>query len=211
MSTIRYAVIALKRNEVDAIIEQLKQDGLPVTAKWLDERKDELYGNLNEHWKPFHGKTIDQLLESDPHNYVLSNALIEALDDNATNYRTLRGAGIEIYFIDIFAPYLKRYHTLAQRLDLLLAESGKCCFIVPHGLSEDSLKLLEKNSATWPAVSDAYAQGFFHPVAMRAEDLAYLRHYVQSLARDDAPSVALRQQLEQLLGPARSLPQIKPN
>jgi hypothetical protein len=210
MAKILYAVIALKRTEVDAVIAELKTQRMQGIADWLDKRKDNLYGRRSEDWKPFKGVTVDELLNASSDDYQSSTSLIDAIKPDLSNTYILNRSKIEIYFIDIFALFSPRYKALAGKLDLYMAEGGrKCCLVMPYGLSDDSGFIMTAYSSVWSAVVNAYLEGSLHPIVLRAEDLTHLRNYILTLPRlEDSPAPDNIRQMEQRYGQAAHKPQL---
>lgn len=210
MSMISYAIIALKLNEVDNVVNELRANKMPAIADWLDQRRNDLYGRRSVDWKPFNGQTVDQLLNSQSNDYRSETNLIDALDDRSTNYRILVRSKIEVFFIDIFALFFEKYRILAGRLDLYLADSNrKCCLIMPYGMSDDSNFIIAAYSGLWSAVSEAYLQGSLHPIVLRADDLTHLRNYILTLPRlEDSPNPENLDQMKQRYGQTTQKPQL---
>jgi hypothetical protein len=210
MSRIAYAVIALKRNEVDSVVRELKAKNMNAIAVWLDQRKDTIYGRRSEDWKPFMGQTISQILNPPPFNdYRSETNLIDAIDEEGTNINILVNSKIEVFFVDIFALFFQRYKLLASRLDLYLSETRKCCLVMPYGLTDDSSFIISAYNQVWRAVSSAYLNGVFHPTLLRADDLTHLRNYVLTLPRlEDSPIPDNIKQMSQRFGPALQKPQL---
>lgn len=186
MSYIPYAVIALKLAQVETVVKRLKSEHMNGIADWLDARKDTLYGASIEDWKPFDGHTVDQLLntDEDDETYHSQTQLIDALDEDLTNTRILVRSGIELFFVDVFSLFSDWHKTLASKLDFGLADTNrKCCLIIPNGLSDDSRFVLKTYGNVWESVTQAYLEGFLHPIIFRAEDITHLRNYLITLPR----------------------------
>lgn len=187
MPRISYAVVALKRNQVDVVIRRLRDRRLNATAAWLDAHKDALYGDRTEDWKPFGEQTVPELLNSEEdYVYYSETHLIDALDEELTNTKLLVKSGIEIFFIDVFALFLDWHNKLAAKLDLMIANNDqKCCLVMPQGLSGESTAILASFGAIWGGVAEAYLQGAVHPIVMRPDDLTHLRNYLLALPRSE--------------------------
>ena len=194
MSDLFYAVIALKANEVPGVVAQLKAHKLDPIGDWLDKNYPAYYGNRNEDWKPFKDKTIGQLVNS-TNGYQTQTNLIDGLKSDFSNVSTVRP--IRVYFIDVFALFVDKYKTLAQRVDFSIAESGQCCVLIPNALSPLMQELLlGVYCSVWQEVCNSYRQGNLHRVAMRVDDLENFRNYLLKLFRtDDSPSVVAEQEL----------------
>jgi hypothetical protein len=185
MSYISYAVIALRLHEADLVVSQLREDKKNGIADWLNARKYALYGASAEDWKPFDGKTIRQLLNTDDaETYHSETHLIDALNQNLTNTKILVQSRIEIFFVDVFALFCAWHRRLADKLDLRLADTNrKCCLVMPYGLSDDCSFILGTYGQVWGGVVEAYLQGFLHPIVLRADDVTHLRNYLLKLPR----------------------------
>lgn len=210
MAKILYAVIALKRNEVDAVLAELNSQRMHGIANWLDNRKDDLYGRRSDDWKPFNGKTVDELLNASSNDYQSSTHLIDAIKQDLSNTYILNRSRIEIYFIDIFALFFQRYKALAGKLDMYMAEGGrKGCLVMPYGLSDDSSFIMTAYNSVWSAVANAYLEGALHPIVLRADDLTHLRNYILTLPRlEDSPIPDNINQMNQRYGPPTQKPQL---
>lgn len=184
MSHISYAVIALKRSQVNAVVARLQADGRKSIADWLDARKDALYGPHTEDWRPFGGLTVGELLNPGGEDvYSSETHLIDALNRELSNTAILVRSGIEVFFIDVFALFSDWHRALAGKLDIALSEKGKCCLVMPYGLSTDCEHFFTTYNAVCNGVVGAYVQGFFHPLVLRADDLTHLRNYLLTIPR----------------------------
>lgn len=199
MSKILYAVIALRNDEVDGVVTELRAKGMREIAAWLEARKDSLYGVRSDDWKPFNTQTVGQMLNAGGRDFQSQTNLIGAINTSFSNLDIVLEAGISIYFIDVFALFLERYKDLANRLDARLADSEKCCFILPVGLTDDCERLISACSEPWPTVFNYYSRGIQHRIALRAADLTHLRNYWLRRV-SGGPNPALSSKLAALLG-----------
>jgi hypothetical protein len=118
----------------------------------------------------------DEIYNSETH-------LLEALNPGLTNTGILVNARIEVYFIDVFALYSDWHRALASKLEVALSEKGKCCLVMPYGLSRDCEHFFATYNEVCNGIVQAYTQGFFHPLVLRADDLTHLRHYLLTIPR----------------------------
>lgn len=182
---IRYAVIALKREHVDDVVDQLGVLGMNVVADWLEKEKGDLYGANMEDWKPFNGVSVDSfLLEGAQEEIFYSETpLMDNLKEDFSNTSTLVGAEIELFFLDVFALFSDWHQKLALRLDLSLADRDKkCCLVIPYGLSDVS-PVLTQYRRVWANVVKGYLDGQFCPLVLRSDDLTNLKRFLPRLPR----------------------------
>ena len=194
MSDLFYAVIALKTNEVPAVVAQLTALKLDTIGDWLTRNYAAFYGNRNEDWKPFKGQTISQLI-NETRGYQTQTNLIDQLQSDISNVSIVRP--IRVYFIDVFALFVDKYKRLADRVDFSLAENGQCCLLVPSGLPPVMQELLiGVYCNVWQEVYNTYRQGNLHRIAMRVDDLQNFRNYLLKLfGSNDSPSLVSEQDL----------------
>lgn len=204
MSTILYAVIALTSAEAAEVSNSLRQQPqMKGIVDWFDANRGALYGAAGDDWKPFGGKTLDEMLNEGKggKRFHSQTNLVEGLDEEFSDLASLVSAGIEVYFIDVFALFLTRYQDLARRLDVAFAQDESCCFVLPYGLSSDSEALLSMCSKLWPTVFSFYSnRGALHRVAVRAAELKNVRSYRLKYASGDRPNPALLSQINQKFG-----------
>lgn len=201
MATIHYAVIALTRGEAEDVSRRLRAaQGMAGVAAWFDANKAALYGRRSDDWKPFGGRTIDEMLNEGEHYFNSLTNLVDNLEEPFGDLDDLLESGIEVYFIDVFALFLDRYRNLATRLDAALARTENCCFVLPYGMSGDSETLLAECSRSWPTVFRYYSRrGALHRVAVRAAELTNVRSYCLKRA-SGGPNPGLASQVTQRLG-----------
>ncbi|HEY2961742.1 MAG TPA: hypothetical protein VGJ37_04965 [Pyrinomonadaceae bacterium] len=194
MSDLFYAVIALKTNEVPAVVQQLDALKLDGVAAWLDQNHATFYGNRNEDWKPFNGQTISQLVNQTK-GYQTQTNLIDQLKNDISNVGIVRP--IRVYFIDVFALFVDKYIKFAGTVDFSVAESGQCCLLIPSALPFHMQDLLiGVYCKVWREVCNTYRQGNLHRIAMRVDDLQNFRNYLLKLfGSDDSPSIVAEQEL----------------
>jgi hypothetical protein len=193
MASIHYAVIALKRPEVEQVIAQLNAGEMKAIAGWLDARKEIIYGKKEkdwetEDWMPFNGKRVCDLLNSDKTSYYSETHMLDELNEDLSNKGILNDLKIDIYFFDVFALFHDRGKKLAGMLDTKFADSPdvKCCLVMPYGLSDDCNYFFTTYSKVCNGLETAYKQGFFHPLVLRADDLTHLRNYLLKQLPEEA-------------------------
>ena len=176
-----YAIIALNEEEVNDVIHTLKaMEGMEKLANWLENNKDNIYGALPEEWKPFGDKSISDLLSKVTKSYICETKLICSINDECSNAEILDG--IDVYFIDIFTLFSKKYHLMAKILDYGFADAakGKCCFLINYKLPSDlQEQLANECEKTWNYVLKGYIQGSLHRVAARINDMYNFAKYIQ--------------------------------
>ena len=206
MAKIFYAVIALKNSEVAAVAKELESRKMEPIAKWLLTNKDLLYGAGREDWKPFmDNDSIRDFLEDDPKVYKSATSLIDKIDDDAADISVLLDQSVDLYVIDIFALFLKKYMKLAGKLDFAAAKTAtKCCLIIPYRISKDFHQihdsLVDSYIKLWNTVYKAYKMGSLSRTVLGPDDLRNFRQYLVSLYPDDQPNPATLQQLNKRFG-----------
>lgn len=184
-----YAVIALTKTQAIEVIYKLKDEHLDATAEWLEKNKDIIYGDFPEDWRPFKDERIIDMID-DGSIYKSETHLISVLNENCTNNNILHH--IKIFFIDMFALHLDKYKNFATRLDARFSDSekGNCCFLMNPALHFDAQEQLEKiYRQTWPSVSEGYADGSLHRIAVRIDDVKNFKNYLKYLsAGQDIPN-----------------------
>lgn len=205
---IRYAVIALKRNHVDAVVDQLTDIPMPFVANWLQQQKMTLYGNTMEDWKPFNGQTVDEFLdgEYEGETFYSETPLFDSLRDDLSNTPILVGAQIELFFLDVFALFSTWHQRLAERLDISIADNRdkKCCLVIPNGISTEMTQILQKYGQVWSNVVQGYLHGNFCPIILRADDLTNLTRFLPRLPRlGERPNPARGDEMAQNWGTGR--------
>ena len=190
MAKIPYAVMALKRTQVDEVVKTLRKEGLTSAADWLEAKKDQLYGKRNEDWRPFGGQTLEAMLREEGDEFQSVTLYIENLPNDIASASLANVSKIQVFFIDLFALFLPKYRELAHKLDLLLANSGqRSCLALGFGVTPDLEPLLTRYSGMYKEVADSYVKGSHHRIALRLEDLSNFRNHVGSLCRDlDRPT-----------------------
>ena len=98
---ILYEVIALNKTEADSVIDILRNLEMFEVAEWLNNHKDNIYGNSADEWKPFMEQKITDIIDEDS-TYYWSNtrAIEEVCKDFNKNINLIKP--IQIYFIDVF-------------------------------------------------------------------------------------------------------------
>jgi len=177
MADISYAIIALKLNQVSDVAKALREKEMAAAADWLEGRKDQMYGPGADDWRPFGGKTLDEMLNENGRHYTSGTGLIDSLSENLDNIDILFQSNIELFFIDVFTSFMARSEALAHRLDLALAGQSNVCLVVPYGLSPESVNLIMTHQAAWKVVRKAYEDGYVHPILLRPEDVIHAGSY----------------------------------
>jgi hypothetical protein len=221
---INYAVIALKKEEVEDVINKLSEQGadaaekkdnkrkagLDELIKWLKENKEKIYGELPEEWRPFYDKRIIDIIK-DNSNYLSKTDLIGQLDNNCKNTDILDKAEIRIFFIDAFAMYLSKYIKFADKLDAKYndAEKANCCFLINYSLPTKCQEQLEETyKDKWPTLSRAYMDGSLHRIAVRIDDLNNFKNMVRKEYNKPAMNQHFRQIVDEEYGPTKTKPQL---
>jgi hypothetical protein len=190
MATIFYAVIALKAGEeVRAVAEELERQGLNGLAEWLRQNEGVLYGDAREDWKPFmDAESIRDFLTDDPRIYSSVTGLIDdQIDDEANDWTVLSRQRVDLYIIDVFALFLKKFQDLATRMDNAVAlTEGKCCLIIPYRVSAEFQRirdsLVASYTRSWGAVYRAFTEtGSLSRMIVAPDDLRNFRHYLVKL------------------------------
>jgi hypothetical protein len=196
MADLYYVVIAPKNGEIDQVVAELKAQNLGLIAQWLAQNKDNMYGRQNEDWRPFNGQTINQLV-NETKGYQTATNLIDALDDDLSNLNAVIKSPVRIYFIDVFALFLKKYAKLANKIDALVALHGDCCLILSCELPREIQdQLLALYCRFWTEVCNSYRDGDCHRIAIRPDDFKNFRNFLlKRLGSEDAPSQVVNQQL----------------
>ncbi|HEX8149312.1 MAG TPA: hypothetical protein VF591_19170 [Pyrinomonadaceae bacterium] len=200
--SILYATIALTAAESGQVSAALRaRPVMAAVANWFDANRANLYGARIDDWRPFDRRTIGEILNEGEENFRSQTNLVEGLYNGThRSLNVLRNSGIEVYFIDVFALFLDRHRQMANRLDGVLAESEKCCFILPYGLSADCETLLTECGQHWPTVFDSYIEeGALHRIAMRPAELTHVRGYCLKHTQG-GPNPALAAQMLQRAG-----------
>jgi hypothetical protein len=206
MAKIFYAVIALKNSEVAAVAKELEVRKMEPIANWLRANKDLLYGAGREDWKPFmDDESIRDFLEAEPKVYKSATSLIEKIDDDASDISVLLDQSVDLYVIDVFALFLKKYTNLAGKLDFAFAQTKtKCCLIIPYRISKDFHaihdSLVDSYVKLWNTVYKAYKMGSLSRTVLGPDDLRNFRQYLVSQYPDDQPNPATMQQVNKVLG-----------
>ena len=219
MAAIWYAAMALNLGETDGVIQQLRSRNLGPTAQWLEGNRDKLYGQLAEDWKPFNGKTLESILnpasglpstilgQKKKQPYRSAAGLFAEITAEMDNIAIILESPIDILFVDVFALYVERYKRLAERLDGLLATSGRCCLVMPYGLSDESIRLLTEYGVIWKLVLGAYRQGSLHRVAVTLDDLTNIRnHVLNSQGASEGPDPGKIKQMTARFGEKQAVP-----
>jgi hypothetical protein len=198
MPNLRYAVIALKKNEVDQVVTQLTGSPLDPIAQWLKQRKESFYGPGNEDWKPFNGQTIDALI-NETQGYSNQTNLVHDFKTKDKNYDVV--SPIRVYFIDAFALFLDKYAALVTKLDALLAVQNQCCLVISYDWPRDIQDgALGRYTDVMSEVCDKYRKGRLHRIAMREDDLKNFRNYLfNTLGQEDLPAAAKEVQIKERL------------
>lgn len=189
MATIFYAVFALKASEADAVAKELEDRGMHTIAQWLLDNKSDLYGPGREDWKPFVDKeTIRDFLKDDPQVYKSLTGLIDKkLDADPTDVSFLTKQKVDLYIIDVFALFLDKYKSFADRMDSAVAISkGKCCLIIPYRISKEFQQshdlLVASYTASWKSVYKAYREdGSLSRTVIVPDDLRNFGRYLVNL------------------------------
>lgn len=216
MATIYYAVIALKASEVETVAKELEGKQLNGAAKWLRDNKNDLYGNSREDWTPFLDKeSIRDFLKSNPRVFTsVTNLIDDKIDDDASDVTALDDQTVDLYIIDVFALFLKKYKNLAFRMDPTIAKTAKCCLVIPSKISKDFHDihdaLVASYNNAWKSVSKAYREkGTLSRVALVADDLRNVRQFLLTQYKDvpGKPNRDTAQQVsEEVFHMAPSLP-----
>ena len=168
MSGLRYAVIALKKGEVDALVGKLKDSPFEQIGDWLPDQKEAFYGDGNEDWKPFNGKSIDtlineRLIDEPKGRYANGTHLLYQFRQDKENYSVV--APIRVYFIDAFALFLDNYYDLVFKNDSLMAEKNFCCFVISNDWPKDiQERALQRYRKALSIVCTKYREGEFHRI-----------------------------------------------
>jgi hypothetical protein len=211
MASISYAVIALRLNDVDTVEAELREQKMNTLADWLAANKGALYGKTREDWNPFlQGGSIREFLKTEPQIYRSATALIDdEIDDDASDVTVLIDNPIDLYIIDVFALFLKKYQNLAIRLDQAVAvKDGKCCVVLPYQISKEFQQthdlLIASYSKSWKAVYKAYSQnGSLSRVVVVPDDLRNFRQHLITRYPDDEPDPGTFQKLNRVFGEVR--------
>jgi len=186
MANITYAVIALKQSEAAIVEAELRKQKMDTVADWLAANKANLYGKTREDWTPFPSDvSIREFLKSEPQIYRSATALIDdEIDDEASDVTVLTEEQIDLYIIDIFALFMKKFQNLALQMDPAVAISqSTCCLILPYQISKEFQQthdlLIASYSKSWKAVYKAYSQrGSLSRVVVVPDDLRNFRQYL---------------------------------
>jgi hypothetical protein len=199
MTNLRYAVIALKKNEVDQVVNQLAGSPFDPVARWLEQSKDLFYGPGNEDWKPFNGKTIDALINETKGQYSNQTNLVNDFKQRNRNYDVV--SPIRVYFIDAFALFHDKYFTLVNKLDALMAVQNQCCLVISNDWPKDIQQgALAKYSEVMSEVYDKYRKGRLHRIAMREDDLKNFRNYLfNTIGQEDLPAISKEAEIKKKL------------
>lgn len=195
MAQLLYAVIALKKNEVDQVVAKLIDLDLDDVATWLNQQAN-LYGKRNEDWRPFKGDSIDKLI-NETQGYSTQTNLVDQFDVQAKNYSVVDP--VRVYFIDGFALFLDKYDKLTTKIDSRLAKENQCCLILSNDFPKNVQdSLLGRYSDVMSEVYEKYRGGFLHRVAMRVDDLENFRNYLSNtIGKADLPAVAKEAQMKE--------------
>jgi hypothetical protein len=205
MASIYFAVIALKKSEIRVVAQTLRDQNMVKVAGWLEQNKDQLYGDSREDWKPFIDNiSIRDLMSTGTTVYQSATALIDRLDEDITDLTPLLKPYIELYIIDVFALFLKKYKNLASKIDYNVAQRGKCCLVVPYGISKEFQEihdlLLKAYSNLWHTVYSEYRRGSLSRIVLRPDDLSNFREYLSSISKEDLPNLTNYQELNSRWG-----------
>lgn len=202
MAGLRYAIIALKKNEVDALVGKLKDSPFEQIGDWLRDQKEVFYGDGNEDWKPFNGKSIDtlineRLIDEPKGRYSNGTNLLYDFRQDKENYGVV--APIRVYFIDAFALFLDNYYELVFKNDSLMAEKNFCCLVISNDWPKDiQERALQRYRKALSVVCTKYREGQFHRIAMREDDLRNFRNYLaNTIGKADLPAVAKEAQMQE--------------
>ena len=186
---IYYAVIALTAEEATDLVSSLYNDGFYNLSKWLADKKDSIYGNLPKDWRPFEDKTISDIIEEETDEYKCETHLISTINEDCTNADIL--SDIDVFFIDVFAMYIKKYENLAKTVDynFMNALEGKCCLVMNYTLPVNlQVELENKYCNTWNYVLKGYENGSLHRVAARVKDLNNFKNFLIKHELNEHPS-----------------------
>lgn len=204
---ILYAVMALNKKDTELVIEELQSQNKEKLASWLKDNKDSIYGNIADDWKPFSDKKISEIINNG--DFISNTILIDQYLEDPAKLPGLLDS-IEVYFIDMFSLFLKKYKDLAIRLDMALApaDRGNCCFLLYYGLDKDIQdELKNETQKAWPGVCESYKKGCLHRIAVRSDDLKNFRNYLLRISEEkDRPYFANRQILNEAFGEAKPRP-----
>ncbi len=221
---ISYAVIALKEEDVEKVINKLKEQRdeadkekdeqhkvqLDELIKWLIDNKEKIYGGLPEEWKPFYDKKIIDIIK-DNSTFLSKTDEIDRLDKNCSNAYILDDARIRIFFIDVFAMYLDKYTKFADKLDYAYkdATNTHCCFLINYLLPTKCQEELEKKyKERWPTLSRAYMNGSLHRIAVRVDDLNNFKNIVKEKYSKQAMYEPLKQDIDEKYGSSKKNPNL---
>lgn len=204
MGKIFYGVIALTIDQANEVVNQLK-DEKPNLVNWLESKKDDIYGNKPEDWKPFDSISIKEMIETHSYGdnpeewepfedinikklienfsddtYKSQTFFIEALDRLCKDKTKVRSVfDIDVFFIDVCAIYLEKYQEMAKDCNARFAESHNCCFLINPSIPSSLLNEIEKEyKKVWSFVNLNYIDGDLHRVAFRVEDLLNFKNYI---------------------------------
>lgn len=210
MYEIYYAVLALTKIQSEELIPKLKEDGMDILADWLEQNKDEIYGELPENWRPFKGNKIIDLINENSSHFISETHLISEMEEDCSNADSL--SNIQIFFIDFFTMFVKKYENLASIFDYSFrnAEEGNCCFIMNFAMPIEVQEQLEKRyRETWRFVSKGYQNGSLHRMAVRVDDFKNFKNFLGILFTDQSrPSPANSKKLSTMFEPDRAMPKL---
>ncbi len=197
-----------KKEDTKNILEDIKVIGSLV--HWLENKKDIIYGDLPDDWKPFGNNKITDIVEQGTDRYKSDMKLIPLLNEECTNIRILKR--VQVFFIDIFAMYTYKYKMLATRLDFSCYNSRlrNCCFLINYELPFEGQNHLEKIfQEFWPSVSDEYKEGCLHRVVLRTEDLENFKNQLKNhLPTLDIPHPLAFDSVGSFLGNDKTIPKL---
>ena len=215
---IHYVIMALTIKEVDEVIDKLTEKRLFESAKWLEENKDLIYGDLQKDWKPFFDQTIADIIYEDvPHSNTEYMDQTELLSDfNRGTNVTKHFKDIRIFFVDIFTLCLNKYIQLAVRCDAHFCNmhTSNCCFFINYKLPNNVQDELEKMyKETWPCISEEYTNGSLHRMAVRVDDVNNFKNFLSTwapiLKEQIGPNPITSLYLEKSWGEPQSCPHLK--
>jgi hypothetical protein len=204
MGKVFYGVIALTIDQANEVIYQL-EDEKPSLVNWLKSKKDYIYGNKPEDWKPFDSVSIREMIEThyygdEPEKwepieniniktlienfsedlYKSQTFFIEALDNTCEDKKKVNFVfDIDVFFIDVCAIYLEKYREMAKECSARLAINHNCCFLINPSIPPSLLNEIEREyKKVWSYVNLNYIDGDLHRVAFRVEDLINFKNYI---------------------------------
>ena len=217
-NTIHYVIMALTIEEVDEVINELNENKLIESAKWLEKNKKKIYGEFQEDWKPFCDKKIADIIAEDSYHsnteYMDQTELLSDFDSVINVKKHFKD--IRIFFVDIFVLCLNKYIQLAVRCDAHFCNmhTSNCCFFINYKLPNNVQDELEKMyKETWPCISEEYTNGSLHRMAVRVDDVNnfknFLINWAPILKEQIGPNSITSSYLEESWGEPQSCPHLK--